>query len=64
MVRSIYREYQVAEAKKQATKRPVQVQAAPVTRVNAASKSKAVIDPDKLSPEQWLKWRNAQVSKR
>lgn len=64
MVRSIYREYQVAEAKKQATKRPVQVQAAPVTRVNTASKSKAVIDPDKLSPEQWLKWRNAQVSKR
>ncbi len=64
MVRSIYREYQVAEAKKQATKRPVQVQAAPVTRVNTASKSKAAIDPDKLSPEQWLKWRNAQVSKR
>lgn len=64
MVRSLYREYQVAEAKKQATKRPVQVQAAPVTRVNTASKSKAAIDPDKLSPEQWLKWRNAQVSKR
>ena len=64
MVRSIYREYQVAEAKKQATKRPVQVQEAPVTRVNTASKSKAAIDPDKLSPEQWLKWRNAQVSKR
>lgn len=64
MVRSLYREYQMAEAKKQATKRPVQVQAAPVTRVNTASKSKAAIDPDKLSPEQWLKWRNAQVSKR
>lgn len=64
MVRSLYREYQVAEAKKQATKRQVQVQAAPVTRVNTASKSKAAIDPDKLSPEQWLKWRNAQVSKR
>lgn len=64
MVRSLYREYQVAEAKKQATKRPVQVQAAPVTRVNTASKSKAAIDPDKLPPEQWLKWRNAQVSKR
>lgn len=64
MVRSLYREYQVAEAKKQATKRPAQVQAAPVTRVNSASKSKAAIDPDKLSPEQWLKWRTAQVSKR
>lgn len=64
MVRSIYREYQVAEAKKQAVKRPAQVQAAPVTRVNTSSKSRAVVDPDKLSPEQWLKWRNAQVSKR
>ncbi len=64
MVRSLYREYQVAEAKKKATQRPVQVQAAPVTRVNTASKSKAAIDPDKLSPEQWIKWRNAQVSKR
>lgn len=61
MVRSLYREYQVAEAKKQATKRTPQVQAAPVTRVNSASKTRAVTDPDKLSPEQWLKWRNSQV---
>lgn len=64
MVRSLYREYQMAEAKKQATKRTPPVQAAPITRVNSASKSRAAIDPDKLSPEQWLKWRNAQVSKR
>lgn len=63
MVRSLYREYQVAEAKKQATQRPPQVQTAPVTRVNSASKSRAAIDPDKLSPEQWLKWRNAQVKR-
>lgn len=63
MVRSLYREYQVAEAKKQATKRTPQVQAAPVTRVNSASKTRAVTDPDKLSPEQWLKWRNAQVKR-
>jgi hypothetical protein len=63
MVRSLYREYQVAEAKKQATQRPPQVQTAPVTRVNSASKSRAAVDPDKLSPEQWLKWRNAQVKR-
>lgn len=63
MVRSIYREYQVAEAKKQATTRTPQVQAAPVTRVSSASKSRAVVDPDKLSTEQWMKWRNAQVKR-
>ena len=63
MVRSLYREYQMAEAKKQATKRTPPVQAAPVTRVNSASKSRAAIDPDKLSPEQWLKWRNSQVKR-
>lgn len=63
MVRSIYQEYRVAEAKKQATKREPQVQAAPVTRVNSSSKTKAVTDPDKLSPEQWLKWRNAQAKR-
>lgn len=63
MVRSLYREYQVAEAKKQATKRTPQVQTAPVTRVNSANKSRAAIDPDKLSPEQWLKWRTAQVKR-
>lgn len=63
MVRSIYQEYRVAEAKKQATKREPQVQAAPVTRVNTSSKNRAVVDPDKLSPEQWLKWRNAQAKR-
>lgn len=63
MVRSLYREYQMAEAKKQATKRQPQAPATPVTRVSSASKNKAVVDPDKLSPEQWLKWRNAQVKR-
>ncbi len=63
MVRSLFREYQMAEAKKQATKRTQPVQAAPITRVNSASKSRAAIDPDKLSPEQWLKWRNSQVKR-
>lgn len=63
MVRSLFREYQLAEAKKQATKRPPQAQTTPVTRVQTTSKARAVVDPDKLSPEQWLKWRNAQVKR-
>lgn len=63
MVRSLYREYQLSEAKKQATKRTPQVQAAPVTRVQTSNKTRAVTDPDKLSPEQWLKWRNAQAKR-
>lgn len=63
MVRSLFREYQLAEAKKQAAKRPQQAQTAPVTRVQTTSKAKAVVDPDKLSTEQWLKWRSAQVKR-
>lgn len=60
----LYQLYQVAEAKKQATTRTPVVQDKPVTRVSSASKAKAVTDPDKLSPEQWLKWRNSQVRSR
>lgn len=64
MVRSLFREYQVAQAKKQATTRPKVTQEAPVTRVQTANKSKAVTDPDKLSPDQWLKWRQSQIKSR
>lgn len=64
MVRSLFREYQVSQAKKQATTRPKVVQAKPVTQVQTTNKTKAVTDPDKLTPEAWLKWRNSQVKKR
>lgn len=64
MVRSLFREYQVAQAKKQATTRPKVTQAKPVTQVQTTNKTKAVTDPDKLSPEAWLKWRQSQVKKR
>ena len=64
MVRSLFREYQTDKAKKQATTRPKVTQEKPVTRVQSANKTKAVTDPDKLSPDQWLKWRNSQVKKR
>lgn len=64
MVRSLFREYQTDQAKKQATTKPKVTQAAPVTRVQSANKTKAVTDPDKLSPEQWLKWRQSQIKSR
>jgi hypothetical protein len=64
MVRSLFREYQTDQAKKQATTKPKVTQAAPVTRVQVANKTKAVTDPDKLSPEQWLKWRQSQIKSR
>ena len=64
MVRSLFKEYQSAQAKKQATTRPKVTQAKPVTQVQTTNKTKAVTDPDKLSPEAWLKWRQSQVKKR
>lgn len=57
----LYHSYQFAQAKKQATTKPKVVQDKPVTRVANASKAKAGVDPDKLSPEQWVKWRNSQI---
>lgn len=64
MVKSLFREYQFDQAKKQATTRPKVTQTKPVTQVQTTNKTKAVTDPDKLSPEAWLKWRNSQVKKR
>lgn len=36
---------------------------APVTRVGAA-RAAAAKDPDKMSPDEWLKWRNEQVRRK
>lgn len=60
----LFQLYQTAEAKKKATQRTPVVQEKPVTRVSSASKAKANIDPDKLSAEQWVKWRNSQIRSR
>lgn len=60
----LYQLYQTAEAKKKATTRKPVVQEKPVTRVSSASKASASVDPDKLSPEQWVKWRNSQIRSR
>jgi len=64
VVKSIYREFTMAEAKKSATKRTPEVQEKPVTRVVSSSKGAAVKDPDKMSIEEWTKWRNTQVKRR
>ncbi len=59
----LYNSYQFSELRKKATTKPKQIQEKPVTRI-AASKGAAVTDPDRMSSEQWLKWRNAQVKRR
>lgn len=35
----------------------------PVPTVTSGKTSAATVDPDKLSPEQWVKWREAQIRK-
>lgn len=64
VVKSIYKEFTMAEAKKSAMKRTPEVQEKPVTRVVSSSKGAAVKDPDKMSTEEWMKWRSAQVKRR
>lgn len=59
----LYNSYQFTQLRTKATTTPKQVQEKPVTRI-AASKGAAVTDPDRMSPEQWLKWRNSQLKKR
>lgn len=58
----LYNSYQFAELRKKASQKPKQVQEKPVTRITA-SKAKGPVDPDRMSPDQWLKWRNAQLKK-
>lgn len=58
----LYQSYQFNELRKKATTKPKPVQDKPVTRI-AASKGKAVTDPDRMSPEQWLKWRQSQLKR-
>lgn len=48
---------------KQAT-RPAPVQSKPVPTVAAGKTNTAIVNPDKLSPEEWVKWREKQIAKR
>jgi hypothetical protein len=49
-----------AKAKKPAAKKP----AKPVKTPKAKGQAKAVVDPDKMNPAQWLEWRNKQLAAR
>lgn len=49
--------------KKQAARPKPAGQEKPVTRITAA-RSTVQKDPDKMTSDEWLKWRNAQVNKR
>ncbi|MDE2415243.1 MAG: hypothetical protein KGM60_10840 [Comamonadaceae bacterium] len=60
----LFRSFQLDQARQKASQRPKPVQDKPVTRVQATSKSRGVTDPDKLSADEWLKWRNSQIRAR
>jgi hypothetical protein len=48
--------------KKQTAAQPAAPKAAPVPQVGG-NKAKGTVDPDKMTTEQWAKWRDAQVRK-
>ncbi|MEJ1937594.1 hypothetical protein WDZ92_45970, partial [Nostoc sp. NIES-2111] len=55
--------YETLRKQNAALKRPV-AEAKPVPTVTAAGKARSTINPDKLSPEQWLKWRESNLAKK
>lgn len=60
---ALYRDLQFTKIREKATQKPKVVQEKPVTRI-AATKAAATKDPDKMSTEEWAKWRQAQLKKR
>jgi hypothetical protein len=58
----LYRSFTYDEARKKATSKPVQAQDKPVTRIST-SKGKASVDPERMSAEEWVKWRNSTLKK-
>lgn len=60
---ALYRDLQFTKMREKATQKPKVVQEKPVTRI-AATKATANKDPDKMSTEEWAKWRQAQLKKR
>lgn len=65
MVKALHKAFLADQIlKKQAAAKPKpEPQEKPVTRISAA-KSGTVKDPDKMSSDEWLKWRNAQLKRR
>lgn len=62
-VKLLHKAYLYDELMKERTKQPQAEPSKPVTRITAV-KTTAVTNPDKLSPDDWLKWRNTQLRKR
>lgn len=60
---ALFHEFKAVETRKKAAEKPKIVQEKPVTRI-AATKATANKDPDKMSTEEWLKWRESQRKKR
>ena len=61
LVKALHDLKQYHQLKEKATTKPkAPVQEKPVTRI-AASKAGGAIDPDRMSPDQWLKWRESQL---
>ena len=61
LVKALHDLKQFHQLKEKATTKPkAPVQEKPVTRI-AASKASGAIDPDRMSPDQWLKWRESQL---
>ena len=60
---ALYRDFQFTKMREKATQKPKVVQEKPVTRI-AATKATANKDPDKMSMDEWAKWRNSQLRKR
>jgi hypothetical protein len=50
--------------KQKAALKAPKVEAKPVPQVTARKTTSAVSDPDKLSPEAWLKWREGQIARK
>lgn len=64
LVKALHDLQQFHQLKAKATTKPkAPVQEKPVTRITA-SKAQGAIDPDKMNPDQWLKWRESQLRKR
>lgn len=60
-VKLLHKAFMYDQLMKERTKAPAAEPAKPVTRITSASKTPAVTNPDKLSADDWLKWRNKQL---
>lgn len=63
MAKTIWKAFMFDQMQKSAQAKPKAAPAQPVTTVKAKS-APAAKDPDKMSPDEWLKWRNNQLRRK